>query len=264
MKFKNSSYIRPINILIDLLVFILIVYVIGDTNYYNIYFISYSLIIWLTIAYYTRFYIVHRYTHISKVITKSLTQFIIFSLAYFSYFAIFKEGQIIANQKITLSIFIFSVTFFLSLCIADISLEGDKYLINEKKWRFGIACKLLGTIISFSLVSSMLNIMAISLERFYAIVWIFKINVIRKYSLTFLFIFFIFSLFIGVFPLFSFHVINISSVHKSNYFISFFVFSRNFIQNQQFVLISKVKQINNGFLHLLSLACYSLALVLLL
>ena len=111
MKFKNSSYIRPINILIDLLVFILIVYVIGDTNYYNIYFISYSLIIWLTIAYYTRFYIVHRYTHISKVITKSLTQFIIFSLAYFSYFAIFKEGQIIANQKITLSIFIFSVTF---------------------------------------------------------------------------------------------------------------------------------------------------------
>ena len=109
---KRSIFIRPIIIIIDLFIINAVVYFISDKAYLNVSFLSFILIFWVLISYYTKFYNVYRYTHVSKLVTLLISQFFIFSLAYLSYFTIFKEGEVVSNQLIILtSIFGFIVFF---------------------------------------------------------------------------------------------------------------------------------------------------------
>lgn len=112
MRQKNSIFIRPLIIFIDLLLINSIVYIISDREYLNFSFLSYILSFWLFISYYTKFYNVYRYTHVSRLVSLLLSQFFIFSLAYLSYFSIFKVGKIIDNQLFVLFFIVSSVTFF--------------------------------------------------------------------------------------------------------------------------------------------------------
>jgi putative colanic acid biosynthesis UDP-glucose lipid carrier transferase len=109
---KKSILIRPLIILLDLLVINVIVYAISDNEYLNVTFLSYISIFWLAISYYTKFYNVYRYTHITKLFTLLTSQFFVFALAYLSYFSIFKEGEIIENQIKTFSLILGIVSFF--------------------------------------------------------------------------------------------------------------------------------------------------------
>ena len=109
---KRSILIRPLIILIDLLLIISIVYFISDKQYLNFSFLSYILTLWLFISYYTKFYNVYRYTHVAKLVTLLLSQFFVFSLAYLSYFSIFKEGEVVENQFIIFILILSLVTFF--------------------------------------------------------------------------------------------------------------------------------------------------------
>lgn len=112
MRTKNSIYIRPIIVLIDLILINIIAYSVSYKDFFNVYFLSYSCISWLFISYYTKFYNVYRYTHISKLLTQSLAQYFIYLLAFLSYFSVFREGQIVNNQALFFIYTIISITFF--------------------------------------------------------------------------------------------------------------------------------------------------------
>tara|TARA_B110000003_G_scaffold42848_2_gene40205 strand:- start:11214 stop:12575 length:1362 start_codon:yes stop_codon:yes gene_type:complete len=109
---KKSFFIRPIIILVDLLIINCTVFFISDNEYLNVTFLTYINIFWLIISYYTQFYNVYRYTHITKLISLLISQFFIFSLAYLSFFSIFREGQIVNNQILIFVLIISFVVFF--------------------------------------------------------------------------------------------------------------------------------------------------------
>lgn len=112
MNKKRSFLIRPIKIVIDLLLINIIVYLISDVEYLNFTFLSYVSVFWLLISYYTEFYNVYRYTHVSRLVTLLFSQFFVFSLAFLSYFSLFREGVIVNNQFIVLASIVSSITFF--------------------------------------------------------------------------------------------------------------------------------------------------------
>ena len=112
MKQKRSILIRPIIIVIDLCIINGVIFFISDYEYLNLLFLSYITISWLFIGYYTKFYNVYRYTHITRLITLLLSQFFIFSLSYLSYFSLFKEGEVVNNQLIIYLLIVSLITFF--------------------------------------------------------------------------------------------------------------------------------------------------------
>ncbi|WP_299013336.1 exopolysaccharide biosynthesis polyprenyl glycosylphosphotransferase [uncultured Polaribacter sp.] len=99
-------------ITLDLFLIIAVVYFISDKEYLNFSFLSFILLFWILISYYTKFYNVYRYTHVSRLVTLLLSQFFVFSLAYLSYFTIFKEGKIISNQLLIITTIFSFVSFF--------------------------------------------------------------------------------------------------------------------------------------------------------
>jgi putative colanic acid biosynthesis UDP-glucose lipid carrier transferase len=112
LKQKGSIFIRPLTILIDLLLINCILFFISEKQFLSFSFLSYASISWLLISYYTKFYSVYRYTHVSRLISLLLAQHFIFLLAYLSYFSIFKEGEIINNQFLIFLLILFFTTFF--------------------------------------------------------------------------------------------------------------------------------------------------------
>ena len=83
MKFlnrKKSFLIRPLIILVDLIIINGIVFFISDNQYLKGYFLTYINALWLIISYYTQFYNVYRYTHVTKLISLLVSQFFVFSL----------------------------------------------------------------------------------------------------------------------------------------------------------------------------------------
>lgn len=112
MRQKKSILIRPLIILTDLLLINAVIFFISDSEYLNISFIFYSSSFWLVISYYTTFYNVYRYTHVSRIVTLLISQFFIFSLAYLSYFSLFKEGVIVNKQFVFLVLIFSFITFF--------------------------------------------------------------------------------------------------------------------------------------------------------
>ncbi len=111
MKEKKSFFIRPLIILIDLLLINGVVFLIADKQFLNFSFLSYISLFWFLLTYFTNFYSIYRYTNFIKLITQSASQFFIFFLAYFSYFSIFREGEIITNQKLIFLLIISCISF---------------------------------------------------------------------------------------------------------------------------------------------------------
>ncbi|MGJ8761482.1 MAG: exopolysaccharide biosynthesis polyprenyl glycosylphosphotransferase [Polaribacter sp.] len=110
MKKKRSILIRPLIVIIDLILIISIIYFISDKEYFNLSFVFYIIAFWLFISYYTKYYNVYRYTHVSRLVTLLLSQFFIFSLAYLSYFSVFKEGEIVNKQFLVFALIFFTVS----------------------------------------------------------------------------------------------------------------------------------------------------------
>jgi len=110
LKKKRSILIRPLIVIIDLILIISIIYFISDKEYFNLSFVFYIIAFWLFISYYTKYYNVYRYTHVSRLVTLLLSQFFIFSLAYLSYFSVFKEGEIVNKQFLVFALIFFTVS----------------------------------------------------------------------------------------------------------------------------------------------------------
>ena len=109
---KYSILIRPLIVIFDLIIIIAVVYFLSDKKILNIQFVSYLIVFWLLISYYTKFYNVYRYTHILKLLTLLISQFFVFLLAFFAYFTIFKEGEIISKQSNIVYSLLIIITFF--------------------------------------------------------------------------------------------------------------------------------------------------------
>jgi putative colanic acid biosynthesis UDP-glucose lipid carrier transferase len=101
-------------------------YLISIDLYLDISYILYINLSWLIISFYTSFYIVFRYTKLSKIVSLLIVQLGTFFLAYFAYFSIFKEGTTIGNQTQTLT-FLFS----------GIILVKFLFIYALKKYRIG-------------------------------------------------------------------------------------------------------------------------------
>jgi len=117
---KFSFLIRPIFIVFDLIVINGVIFFYSTTNFFDFGFNIYVSFLWLLLSFYTKFYNVYRYTHILRLITLLTSQFFFYILAFFAYFTIFKEGQLVPNQKLVIGltvliISIFKITFFFFL-----------------------------------------------------------------------------------------------------------------------------------------------------
>lgn len=102
MKKRFSYLIRPLQVLIDVIIINLIVYLIYDKEFLNFSFLSYITLFWLASSYSFGFYKVYRYTSYLRVITLLGKQILFFALGYFAYFGIFREGDVVNNQFVIL------------------------------------------------------------------------------------------------------------------------------------------------------------------
>ncbi len=100
---RFSKYITPLLFLLDLGALNGTIYLISDADFLNTNFLVYTNIAWILIAFYVKFYRLFRFSTIYNVLTLLGSQFALFTLTYFSYFGIFKEGQIINNQLLILT-----------------------------------------------------------------------------------------------------------------------------------------------------------------
>ncbi|QVY64756.1 exopolysaccharide biosynthesis polyprenyl glycosylphosphotransferase [Polaribacter sp. Q13] len=108
---KRYSYlIKPLQIFLDVFIINLIVYLIYDKAFLNVYFLSYISLFWLITSYSFGFYQVYRYTRILRILTLIVKQFFIFLLGFFAYFGIFKVGDVIEGQYIVFSLIFVSIS----------------------------------------------------------------------------------------------------------------------------------------------------------
>ena len=120
MKKKYSFLLKPINVLIDFLFINIIFFWISDIEFKDGFFLTYINVNWFIIAYFTKYYRVTRVTHVIRIFILYLTQIGVFFLAFFSYFGLFREGEIVNNQfvvfaSIAVSVFILKFLFYYSL-----------------------------------------------------------------------------------------------------------------------------------------------------
>ena len=117
MKKRYSQYIRPLFLLLDLFIINLVVYLIFDKEFLNLQFLVYVNLFWLISTLGSSFYKIYRFTTNYQILRLLFKQFIVFVLGYFTYFGIFREGDIIHNQFFVLSLIVASISLikFLSL-----------------------------------------------------------------------------------------------------------------------------------------------------
>ncbi|CAL2081388.1 exopolysaccharide biosynthesis polyprenyl glycosylphosphotransferase [Tenacibaculum sp. 190524A02b] len=124
MKKRYSKYINVVFLLVDILIIHLVIFLMKDKEYLNLNFLVYVSIFWCISSLFTRFYKIYRFTTFFKIINLLMTQFLIFTLGFFTYFSIFREGIVVNNQ--------FKVLSFLFLFISLAKIFGVYIL---KKYR---------------------------------------------------------------------------------------------------------------------------------
>ena len=89
---RYSKYIRPINVLFDLMVItVLSLFFFRELNLNELYYILYQLFAWILIAILVKYYEVYRFTTPVEIITKLLKQFSVFLLIVIAFFPFAKS-----------------------------------------------------------------------------------------------------------------------------------------------------------------------------
>lgn len=113
MKHRYSHFIKPLQLAFDILA-ILAISLYFDNDFSSRSFLVFISLFWVVSSYFTQFYKVHRFNRFLRILTLLARQLIIFTLGYFSYFGIFREGQSVGNQFLVL-LSIFSTISFLKI-----------------------------------------------------------------------------------------------------------------------------------------------------
>ncbi len=114
-----------------MLVIVGVIFFVADKEFYNPYFLSYSIVSWLLIAYNTNFYNVYRFTNPFKLLKLLAIQFLVFTLGFFTYFTVFKEGIIVNNQFLILTSIIGGISLFKIVSFYTLR----KYRLQGKNYR---------------------------------------------------------------------------------------------------------------------------------
>ena len=112
MKKRYSHFIKPLQVLIDLLLINSIIYFVSDKEFLNLSFLTFISFFWLLSSYFSGFYNVLRFTNNLRILSLSVRQFVVFILGYFAYFGVFREGDIVNNQFLILISILIAITFF--------------------------------------------------------------------------------------------------------------------------------------------------------
>lgn len=115
MLFRRERYsylIRPLLVLMDLLIINGVLFFVYDHEFLNIYFSSYISVFWIISSLFIGFYKVHRTTKIYHLFALLALQFSILFLGYFTYFALFREGEIVNNQTYIFTSIVISISIF--------------------------------------------------------------------------------------------------------------------------------------------------------
>ncbi len=104
--------IKPLKIILDVFIINFIAYFISDQEYLSVNFLFYISFFWLITSYLVKFYAVYRYTRYLRLFTLLGKQFILFFLGYFTYYGIFREGEIVDKQSLVLASIFLSISGF--------------------------------------------------------------------------------------------------------------------------------------------------------
>ncbi len=105
MNKRYSHLIPSLSLAIDLLLINAVVIVVHDKEYLNQSFLLFANIFWIVSTQLTNYYRVRRQNSIFRLFSLIAIQAFVFILGFFSYFAIFREGDVVNNQfKILVSI----------------------------------------------------------------------------------------------------------------------------------------------------------------
>lgn len=96
-------------LLIDLIIINSVVFYISDKAYLKSSFLIYINLFWVISALLGGFYKIYRHTKYFKVLRLLFVQDVIFFLGFFTYFSLFREGDIVNNQTLILSIIFFAI-----------------------------------------------------------------------------------------------------------------------------------------------------------
>ena len=84
---RYSKYIRPINVLFDLMVItVLSLYFFRELNLNQFYYLLYQTVTWIIIAILVKYYEVYRFTTPVEIVTKLVKQFSVFLLVVIAFF----------------------------------------------------------------------------------------------------------------------------------------------------------------------------------
>jgi putative colanic acid biosynthesis UDP-glucose lipid carrier transferase len=131
MEKRYSSFIKPLMLLIDLIIINSVLFYISDKEYLNTIFLIYSNLFWVFSTLFTGFYKVYRYTKVYRIFSLLAFQFIIFFLGFFAFFTLFREGEVVNNQTLILTLIFISISFFKLLFIFALK----KYRASGKNYR---------------------------------------------------------------------------------------------------------------------------------
>lgn len=112
MNTRYSKYIRPILLIIDVLIINSILFIVFEKqNNRNYTFYIYLSIFWILSSIPIGYYKIYRFTSLYKVLNLIFKQAILFSLGFFAYFGVFKEGVFVNEQFNTLTIILSLLAF---------------------------------------------------------------------------------------------------------------------------------------------------------
>ena len=116
MKHRYSFLISPLKLFIDCLSIFLVIYFTSDSDYYNLAFIGFIISFWTVSSILTKYYQVLRFTKFLRLLRLATRHYFIFTLGFFAFFGIYKEGFIVNNQFLILTTILIT-TFSLKILI---------------------------------------------------------------------------------------------------------------------------------------------------
>ncbi|WP_347172977.1 undecaprenyl-phosphate glucose phosphotransferase [Polaribacter uvawellassae] len=102
MKKRYSKFIIPLYIFIDLIIINTVILYISDKEYLQASFLIYINVFWIISSFFSGFYKVFRHTTFFRVLSLLAVQFSVFFLGFFTYFSLFREGNVVNNQTVIL------------------------------------------------------------------------------------------------------------------------------------------------------------------
>lgn len=112
VKGRYSWLIRPCLVTLDLLMLTLAIAQCFSENLDLLYFSVFELVAWLTIAFSLSYYEVYRFTSVMKIFSLITKQFLLFGLATFAYFGVFRnQANPVTNTLIFLAFILAGITF---------------------------------------------------------------------------------------------------------------------------------------------------------